>query len=182
MRIEPVEAGNIVASIQRGEDAGTMSLYRIFRGGVRVYLSRRVSYEDVDDRVHDAFMVVVEAIRAGTLRDPERLLGFVRTVARRQVGVDHQHYWKRRDRAAVRNEDVRDRGLNPEQLALRRERVRVMEEKLVRMRASDREILVRFYRDEQTEAEICEGMQLTATQFRLKKSRAKAKLVGRVHG
>jgi len=39
----------------------------------------------------------------------------------------------------------------------------------------DREILTRFYLDEQTQEQICEDMNLTETQFRLLKSRAKAR-------
>ena len=41
----------------------------------------------------------------------------------------------------------------------------------------DREILVRFYLREQTPAEICRDLDLTENQFRLIKSRAKARFV-----
>ncbi len=40
----------------------------------------------------------------------------------------------------------------------------------------DREILVRYYLSEQSREQICREMSLTETQFRLAKSRAKAKL------
>jgi DNA-directed RNA polymerase specialized sigma24 family protein len=39
----------------------------------------------------------------------------------------------------------------------------------------DRDILVRFYLKEQSQEQICREMSLTETQFRLLKSRAKAK-------
>jgi DNA-directed RNA polymerase specialized sigma24 family protein len=39
----------------------------------------------------------------------------------------------------------------------------------------DREILTRFYLYEQPQEQICEEMNLTETQFRLLKSRAKAR-------
>jgi DNA-directed RNA polymerase specialized sigma subunit len=39
----------------------------------------------------------------------------------------------------------------------------------------DREILTRFYLYEQTQEQICAEMSLTETQFRLLKSRAKAR-------
>ena len=41
----------------------------------------------------------------------------------------------------------------------------------------DREILKRFYLDEQTEEQICGQMELTRSQFRLLKSRAAARFV-----
>ena len=40
----------------------------------------------------------------------------------------------------------------------------------------DREILVRFYLREQPQTQICQEMGLSETQFRLLKSRAKARL------
>jgi RNA polymerase sigma factor (sigma-70 family) len=39
----------------------------------------------------------------------------------------------------------------------------------------DREVLVRFYLEEQSAQEICRDLKLTETQFRLIKSRAKAR-------
>ena len=39
----------------------------------------------------------------------------------------------------------------------------------------DREILIRFYLHEQRPEQICEDMNLSETQFRLIKSRAKAR-------
>jgi RNA polymerase sigma-70 factor, ECF subfamily len=39
----------------------------------------------------------------------------------------------------------------------------------------DREVLIRFYLEEQTPERICREMGLTETQFRLIKSRAKAR-------
>ena len=39
----------------------------------------------------------------------------------------------------------------------------------------DREILTRFYLQEQTQEQICSEMKLSETQFRLLKSRAKAR-------
>src|SRR6476620_8305812 len=47
--------------------------------------------QDVDDKVHDTFLIVVQAIKNGDLREPDRIMGFVRTVARRLVAghIDH---------------------------------------------------------------------------------------------
>jgi DNA-directed RNA polymerase specialized sigma subunit len=39
----------------------------------------------------------------------------------------------------------------------------------------DRDVLTRFYLYEETQEQICQEMQLTETQFRLLKSRAKAR-------
>src|SRR6184192_3139148 len=77
----------LVDSIKRGERGGMEELYRIFSRGVRYYLCRQLGPQDLDDKVHDTFLIVVQAIRKGELRDPERLMGFVHTVVRRQVAA-----------------------------------------------------------------------------------------------
>jgi RNA polymerase sigma factor (sigma-70 family) len=68
-----------------------------------------------------------------------------------------------------------DRTLSPEQRAIEQQRRELMAGILSRLGARDREILVRFYLHEQTQEQICEEMSLSETQFRLLKSRAKAK-------
>src|ERR1700747_2607944 len=77
----------LVESIQRGERAAMEELYRVFSRGVRFYLCRQLGPQDLDDRVHDTFLIVVQAICKGELREPERLMGFVRTVVGRQVAA-----------------------------------------------------------------------------------------------
>ena len=62
-------------------------LYTLFSKGIRFYLCRQLGVQELDDKVHDTFVVVVQAIRRGELREPERLMGFVRTVVRRQVAA-----------------------------------------------------------------------------------------------
>src|SRR5258707_3554576 len=77
----------LVESIRGGDRIGMEELYRIFSRGVRYYLCRQLGPQDLDDKVHDTFLIVVQAIRRGELREPERLMGFVRTVVRRQVAA-----------------------------------------------------------------------------------------------
>ena len=70
----------VVDQIRRGEAAGEETLYRELSGGARLFLQRRLGVADVEDQVHDVFLIVVEAIRRDALREPERLMGFVRTI------------------------------------------------------------------------------------------------------
>ena len=52
-------------------------LYQVFGRGVRHYLCRQLGMQDVDDKIHDTFLIVVQAIQKGDLREPDRLMGFV---------------------------------------------------------------------------------------------------------
>src|SRR5947209_4918170 len=75
----------LVEQVRSGEDAGMEKIYKLFSRGIRYYLHRQVGSQDLEDRVHDTFLIVVKAIRNGDIREPERLMGFIRTVVRRQV-------------------------------------------------------------------------------------------------
>jgi len=50
-------------------------LYRVFSRGIRFYLCRQLGPQELDDKVHDTFLIVVQAICRGELRDPDRLMG-----------------------------------------------------------------------------------------------------------
>jgi RNA polymerase sigma-70 factor (ECF subfamily) len=172
-----VEWSVLVEQIKAGEDAGMEHLYKLFSRGIRYYLCRQLGPQELEDKVHDTFLIVVNAIRKGDLREPERLMGFVRTVVRRQVAAYiEQAVHNRREQADLESGiAVADRTQNPEQEAIIRQKAELMKSALDALSQRDRDILVRFYLQEQPQEQICREMSLTETQFRLLKSRAKAK-------
>jgi len=168
---------DLVTRIHSGEDSGMEDLYKLFARGIRFYLCRQLGPQELDDKIHDTFLIVVQAIRKGDLREPERLMGFVRTVVRRQVAahIDKVVHSRREELdldVGVRVADVRR---NPEQNAAFLQKVEFMVSVLDGLSERDREILSRFYLDEQSQEDICDQMDLSETQFRLLKSRAKAR-------
>ena len=60
-------------------------------------------------------------------------------------------------------------------MAASSQRIELMRVVLGELSGKDREILTRFYLNEQAQEQICAEMDLTDTQFRLLKSRAKAR-------
>jgi RNA polymerase sigma-70 factor, ECF subfamily len=167
----------LVERIRAGESDAMDELYRIFGRGVRLYLCRQLGMQEVDDKVHDTFVIVVQAIQNGDLREPGRLMGFVRTIARRLVAghIDTMVH-KRRENVAVESGIViSDQRTTPEQTAIQQQKVDVMLKVLREMASRDRDVLTRFYLYEQSQEQICREMKLSGTQFRLLKSRAKAR-------
>lgn len=167
----------LVARVQKGDPDALTELYQIFGRGVRFFMFRQLGPQDIDDRVHDAFLVVVQAIQKGELRDPARLMGFVRTIVRRQVAtrIDHLVQTRREQVALEQGPVIADRRNTPEEQAMGSQQVQVMLDVLNTMSARDRGILTRFYLKEQSQEQICTEMDLTDTQYRLLKSRAKAR-------
>ncbi len=168
---------SLVESIKGGDNAGVESLYAWLNCGVRAGLYRRLGSQPVEDRLHEILVVVLEAIRRGELRDPERLAGFVSTVARRSVAAEIRGAISRRRRLVDSSncEAATPAALSPEARAVDGEQVATILEIVRGLKARDREVLTRFYLKEETPLEICEGMHISHTQFRLWKSRAVAK-------
>lgn len=175
--LSPAEWGLLVSQIKAGEDAGMEHLYKLFSRGIRYYLCRQLGPQELEDKVHDTFLIVVNAIKRGDLREPERLMGFVRTVVRRQVAahIEHVVHTRREQTDLESGVAIADRKQNPEQEAMIRQKAELMKSALDGLSKRDRDILVRFYLQEQPQEQICREMSLTETQFRLLKSRAKAK-------
>jgi RNA polymerase sigma-70 factor, ECF subfamily len=152
-------------------------LYRLFGRGIRFYLCRQLGPQELDDKVHDTFLIVVQAIRRGDLREPERLMGFVRTVVKRQVAasIEQAVQSRRETQDLEEGSGVSDRAQTPEERVISRQRAEIMSSVLRSISKRDREILTRFYLLEQNQEQICGEMDLSETQFRLLKSRAKAR-------
>lgn len=167
----------LVERIQGGETDGMEELYQLFSKGIRFYLCRQLGPQELDDKIHDTFVVVVQAIRRGDLREPERLMGFVRTIVRRQVAahIDRVVHSRRELTELDATAPVVDPRGNPEDTAIFRQKRELLRRVLGELSERDREILTRFYLKEQSQQQICSEMDLTETQFRLLKSRAKAR-------
>ncbi|HVN06170.1 MAG TPA: sigma-70 family RNA polymerase sigma factor [Bryobacteraceae bacterium] len=167
----------LVERIKQNVPDGMEELYHVFSRGVRFYLCRQLGPQDLDDKVHDTFIIVAQAIQRGELREPERLMGYVRTIVRRQVAAQiEENVLNRRHQYDLDwGLAVHDTTSNPEQNAIHEESQQIALKVLSSISPRDREILVRFYLREQPAGQICQEMGLSDTQFRLLKSRAKAR-------
>jgi DNA-directed RNA polymerase specialized sigma24 family protein len=164
----------ILEEIRNGNEQSVDGLYAAVSECARARLFRSVEPQVVDDHVQEVLMIVMAAIRNGELRNPDCLMGFVRTVTRRQVAVHIRGAMLRR-RRMVSMESAHPASPpreSPEACMLTRQRIAGARKVLEMLCARDRNILIRFYYEEQDSEHICREMHLTATQFRLYKSRA----------
>jgi RNA polymerase sigma-70 factor, ECF subfamily len=167
-----------VTRIRDGDSEAMAELYTVFAKGIRYFLLRNLGPEDLDDKVHDCFVIVAQAIRNGDLREPERLMGYVRTVVKRQIAASIDvAVQQRRNRVEFEESMfyVSDWRENPERTVIAQQRAEIARKVLNGVSRRDRDILNRFYVLEQSQEQICADMGLTYNQFRLLKSRAKAR-------
>lgn len=168
---------DLVARIQSDDTRALEELYRIFARGIKYQICRQLGPQDLEDKVHDCFLIVVQAIKRGELREPDRLMGFVRTVVRRQIATYIEAVVQSRKQITdlENGRVIADFGGDPENRILDREEEELAYRVLKGISRRDREILIRFYLLEEPQEIICQKMNLTETQFRLLKSRAKAR-------
>lgn len=171
----------MVAGVYAAEPQAEADLYSlVVRVSSRI-LGRAVCYEDVIDVQHDIYMAVFQRIKAGGIRAPEAIIGFISVVTNRAVC---QYIEVRVKSRKVRSFDDRilgdtinpaDTAASPESCAIHDQTWEIVHQTLSEIRECEREILTRYYLQEQSVAEICSEMEITETRFRLLKSRAKAK-------
>jgi len=174
---QPSHWFTLVSNIANHQVDAMEQLYLSFGNGVRLLIARQLGFQDVDDHVHDVFLITIAAIQAGEIRNSEALPGFIRTVTRRRIaGQIQKLVWKRNREVDAQDEvTLASTRQNPEESAIDSENVRIMGAVLSELIPRDREVLTRFYLNNESAQSICATMALTEIQFRLLKSRAKAR-------
>jgi RNA polymerase sigma-70 factor (ECF subfamily) len=170
----------MVGRIMSGDARGQAELYKYFSRGIRFFIMHQVrNPDDVDDEVHRIFLIVVEQILKGKVREPDRLPAYAHAVAKNQLNryirglVQDRRNDTAIDISTVASEATRD----PERLAIDEQEARIARRIYMSIKKRPREVLMRFYLGEQTREQICREMDLSFTQFRLIKSRTKALFV-----
>ena len=168
---------DLVRRVQSGDASGMLELYEYILAGLRPFLARQLRPQDYRDKIHSVFVDVVVAIQQGQLRDPGRLMGFARTIARRKVSVYiDAAASERRNLVEIGSLfGLASPGATPEQQMVSQEQREMVRLTLARLSGREAEILSRFYLQEQTETQIRSEMDLTHTQYRLLKWRSKAR-------
>jgi len=129
--------------------------------------------QHADDLVPDLFLLVLQAIRAQRLREPECLNAYAFAIAQRLAARTIHRIGVARRRERPWDEFLSDHLENPEVTCQRTETAGLMRDVLNEMADDEREILRRFYLEEQPAEQIQCEMGMSPNQFRLAKWRAK---------
>ena len=142
------------------------AVYRDYPG-LRALILRRVGDAEVAaDILQDAAVTTLEKLRSGEIAHPENLGGYLYRVA-----LNHLRNHRRKDRSPASSadavEDLRDAEDDPDWARVGRPQWaraarRMLEEMPV---ARDREVLVRFYLDDEDKERICRELGLSEEHF-----------------
>ncbi len=168
----------LAIAIRNGCVEAESQLYDQILKGMRYWARNSHSRPEALDIAHDVFVACILALREGKVRDPAAFAGYVSTTARRRIALHGIRLTKRN--LLVKNVDTDSIGCSrsdAEEEVLQRERRQSLEEMLQTLRPLERDILKRFYLEQESREKICCDLNISDQTFRLVKSRGKAALL-----
>jgi RNA polymerase sigma-70 factor (ECF subfamily) len=163
----PGTAAELVRRIRAGDAAAESELVSRYGRGVTILVHRSSSEASaVDDLCQQTFQIALEKIRRGDLREPEKLSGFMCSLARNLV-IDHfRKAAAHRFPASTEGTSAADPAPGPLESLLRVEKASIVRRVLAELPSErDREILFRFYIAEDEKDSICRDLGLTSLHF-----------------
>src|SRR5262245_26501928 len=177
MAMDKASGGSdLVGRIRCGARLAEAELVERYNRVVMSIIRREVRDSTVaDDLYQETFCIVLEKIREGDVREPEKLSGFVCGVARNQV-IKYFQRAARQERLTEIDEAPPVPHATSDQLEelLRKESAEIVRQILKEM-TNERDIqaLFRFYLAEDDKEQICADLGLTSLQFNLVLHRAR---------
>lgn len=159
----------LVRRIRSGEPAAEAELVQRFSRAL-TFLLRQLTRDEAlaEDLYQETFRLVIEKVRGGELREPEKLPGFVSSMARnlflgtvRRSG--RRQKWQGDPEAAETAPDPAPGQLSKLLAQERAAAVRLVLEELRNDR--DREILSRYYIADEAKEDICRDLDLSDLHF-----------------
>jgi RNA polymerase sigma-70 factor (ECF subfamily) len=176
MEVAGSSDAGLVSRIRSGERSAEDELVQRFSRGVSIIIGQSLADpSSAADAYQETFRLALLKVRAGEVREPERLAGFVCGIARSLV-IEH---FRGEARFKERHEAEPDRQLaspEPSQLdqLLRKERAALARLVLSELPSDrDRKILFRFYLEDDEKDDICADLGITALHFNQVISRAR---------
>lgn len=167
-RLEPRAAAELVERIRSGDARAESRLVEVFGRPILLLLERHTSGRpEAQDLYQDTFRLALDKLRRGELREPERLAGFLASLAR-NLAIEFYRGVARRRTEADGDALEKVASARPSQLGelLDAEKKRVVLQLLEELRVErDREILFRFYLAEEDKDAIARDFGIDSLQF-----------------
>jgi len=159
---------DLVARIVSGDRSAEAELIGRYSRGVAVILGTLVEQRAlVEDLRQESFRIALEKIRKGDVREPERLSGFICSVAR-NLAIQYFRQPSQREVTGSTEsvEFVVDSAPSPLQQLLQQENAKIVRKVLNELRPRRyQEILYRYYVAEEDKEAICADMGLSSLHF-----------------
>ncbi len=174
--LDAAAATDLVRRIAAGEARAEAELVERCGKTLR-FLTRRFTRDEADaeDLYQETLILALEKIRAGEVRQPERLAGFLRALAKNLSTQRYRRHSYQVEKPAAEPPDAPDER-RPDALGgmLHRERARLTRKLLGELKVPrDREVLLRYYIVEEGSSRICADLGVDPDHFYRVLSRAR---------
>jgi RNA polymerase sigma-70 factor (ECF subfamily) len=168
MEIGNITPAELVHRIRAGDQSAEEELAQRYSRGIAFVIHQLVAErEAAEDIYQETFRLVLEKVRAGAVREPERLSGFITSIARNLV----TEQFRRASRRRTREEPDEGHAFaspepNPLDGLLREEQNSLARQVLASLPSDrDRTVLYRFYISDDEKDEICTALGITSLHF-----------------
>jgi RNA polymerase sigma-70 factor, ECF subfamily len=159
---------DLVRRITSGDEQAEAELVERYSRGVMLILRRELGGASAEDDLYqETFRIALEKIRRGDVREPEKLSGFMCSIARNLV-IDYFRRATRQESLSEMEEVAPLPHPAPDQLEelLRQEKGAIVRQVINELPSDrDRQILFRFYIAEEEKERICTDLGLTGLHF-----------------
>src|SRR5262245_18526302 len=159
---------DLVNRVRAGDPQAEVEIVERYDRGIRFIIRQDVDdHAAADDLYQEAFRIVLEKIRRGEVREPEKLTGFVWAVVRNLI-ISYFRQTARQAQLAGAECQESFPHPAPDQLEalLRKEKSELVRQVFNRMRNKrDIQVLFRFYIIEESKQQICADLGLTNLDF-----------------
>jgi hypothetical protein len=137
---QPVDWADLVAGIRAGDEEAVLRLGDVFQDGIHFFLRRGLGQHKLESRQREVLSLVVKSIRETSIDDPNRLASHVLTVLHEYIGSEMTAcpHLVSEDESRV---DI--------------ESVGAIRKLLAQIADIDREVLNRYYVDQETREQVC---------------------------
>ena len=173
------DAQDLVARIARGDRAAERELVHAYERGIRLIVRRhtRPGEPMVDDLVQDVLQHLITRLRAGALKDPAALQAYIRQAVVFNTTAEYRKAKRRGEHVAIDSAEVVEPGSDPADRAQRERKANAIRKLLRELSVPrDRELLQRFYLEEQSKDEVCDALGIDAGHFHRVAFRARERL------
>ncbi len=173
--LHPFSATDLVVRVQQGDRLAEQQLVEQYQSGLLLILRRQTKADIAQEVAQETWRIVIEKIRLAELREPEKLGAFIAQIGRNQLIM---HYRRERNAGADSDQIPEvEHTQGPVELLEQADAQRIARQLLGQLgKERDREILQRYYLDEEEKDSICEDMELTDLHFNRVIHRAKQRL------
>lgn len=165
---EPEIAASLATRVRKGEKLAEQQIVTRYSRGLLSFLRRKSDDDDLADDLHqDTFRIVLERLRGKGLEDPSHLAGFIHATAKNLVIAHFRKQARRKtepDSALIDNSS--HSGISQSDASILDEQAKTVRSLIAELRSErDREVLLRFYLDEEDKQSICSVLRLTEKHF-----------------